>query len=420
MKDYDFEKSDRRKSFFIKGCVSIIAAAIFVIIGALFMLGTLSILYRVSPGELLSGKAVILNRIPGDEGEGKTQPDDNKGAVEKPQEKLDLPGLEEKIEGKEFLLDEFDNAVSRIVEEVKPMVVNIRVRATQENILGEEVMAEGLGSGVIYTSDGYIITNNHVAGAAEEIIITLFDGREYPAKLIAGDPNTDIAVVKIEVEEKLEAASFISIDDVEVGELVIAVGSPFGLQQTVTTGVISAKGRDITISPDTIPMVNLIQTDAAINQGNSGGPLINSSGQVIGINTLIFSPSGASAGIGFSIPSDTSVNIAEQIINYGKARIPYIGVEMGYEETDVIGIYVAGTIEGYPAREAGLKKGDVMVEFDGISISTPYELFAEMLKRNVGQKVDLRIYRDGRYMTLILTLVEAPYTENSDSEEIQK
>jgi len=418
MKDYDFEKQDKRKSFFIKGCISIIAAAIFIVIGALFMLGTLSIVYKVSPGELLTGNAGISERSTKEDVQADNSQDDQKAELEKPREKIDLPGLEEKIGGKEFLLEEFDNAVSRIVEEVKPMVVNIRVRAAQKNSQGDEVFAEGLGSGVIFTSDGYIITNNHVAGAADEIIVTLFDGREYPAELIAGDPNTDIAVIKIEAEGTLEAASFISIDDVKVGELVIAVGSPFGLQQTVTTGVISAKGRDITISPVTLPMVNLIQTDAAINQGNSGGPLINSSGQVIGINTLIFSPSGGSAGIGFSIPSDTAVNIAEQIINYGRARIPYIGIEMGGDiETDVVGVYIVNTLEGYPAREAGIKTGDVIVKFDGVSVSTPFEIFAEILKRNVGQEVVIRIYRDGKYLTLSLILAEAPYTENNGDTE---
>ncbi|GAH14207.1 unnamed protein product, partial [marine sediment metagenome] len=137
----------------------------------------------------------------------------------------------------------------------------------------------------------------------------------------------------------LKAASFTSIDSAKVGDLVIAVGSPFGLQQTVTTGVISAKGRDISVSQETLPMVNLIQTDAAINQGNSGGLLVNSAGQVIGINTLIFSPSGASAGIGFAIPSDTVVNIAEQIIKFGKARIPFIGIEMEENKTDIIGVF---------------------------------------------------------------------------------
>lgn len=408
-------KKNNTKSFFIKGCILIIAAAVFVIIGALFMLGTLSIMYRVSPGVLLSGRAGISSKNTKEEISESSEQDVQKKVEEEPREKIDLPDLEEKIGGKEFLLEEFDNAVSRVVEEVRPAVVNIRVIVTQQNVFGDEVQSEGLGSGVIFTSDGYIITNNHVAGIAEEIIVTLFDGKEYPAQLIAGDPNTDIAVVKIETESTLEPASFISIDDVRVGELVIAVGSPFGLQQTVTTGVISAKGRDITISPDALPMVNLIQTDAAINQGNSGGPLINSTGQVIGINTLIFSPSGGSAGIGFSIPSDTAVNIADQIINYGRAKIPYIGVEMGDEETEVMGVYIVNTLDGYPAKEAGIKTGDVIVEFNGTAVNTPFELFAEILKRDVGEEVDVRIYRDGNYLTLTLTLAEAPYTENTGS-----
>lgn len=409
MEDYDFEKHESRKPLFLKGCAFILAAAVFVVLGALSMLGTLSVVYGVAPGELLSGKAGLeSSRV--ETGEEKET------EAARPQEKLDLPGLEEKIGSKEFLLEEMDNAISKVVEEVNPMVVNIRVIVTGENFFGDEVQGEGLGSGVVYTEDGYIITNNHVAGQAEEIIVTFFNGREYPAQLIGGDPNTDIAVVKIDAEEELKAASFISIDDVKVGELAIAVGSPFGLQQTVTTGVISAKGRDITLSADTIPMVNLIQTDAAINQGNSGGPLINSSGQVIGINTLIFSPSGASAGIGFSIPSDTAVNIADQIISYGKARIPYIGVEMGANETDVVGVYIVGVLEGYPAAEAGIIEGDVVVEFDGMPVTTPYELFAEMLKHDVGDRVILNVFRNGKYQEYELVLAEAPYTENNGQE----
>lgn len=406
MNDYDFEKYDGKKSFFIKGCVLIVAAVIFIVLGALFMLGTISVIYGVSPGKLLFGKTDLTI----------AEEDQQEKEVNQPGGLLDLPELEEKIEGKEFLLEEFDNAISRVVEEISPMVVNIRVSVTRENALGEEMQSEGLGSGVIYTKEGYIITNNHVAGMAEKIIVTLFDGTEYEAELIGGDPNTDIAVVKIDAGQELKAAGFISIDDIKVGELAIAIGSPFGLQQTVTTGVISAKGRDITMYADMIPMVNLIQTDAAINQGNSGGPLISSSGQVMGINTLIFSPSGGSAGIGFSIPSDTAVNIADQIINYGKARIPYIGVEMGLNETDIVGVYIVNAQDGYPASKAGIRTGDVIVKFDGTQIKTPYELFAEMLKADVGDRVELRVFRDGKYIIFDLILVEAPYTENTGQE----
>ncbi len=219
-----------------------------------------------------------------------------------------------------------------------------------------------------------------------------------------------MAVIKIEADG-LKAASFTSIDNAKVGDLVIAVGSPFGLQQTVTIGVISAKGRALG-SEETIPMVNLIQTDAAINQGNSGGPLVNSVGQVIGINTLILSPSGASAGIGFAIPSDTVVNIAEQIIKFGEARIPFIGIEMGENKTDVTGVYISNVTEGYPAEEAGIKSGDIITEFDGVEVQDPLELLAQILRHNVGDSVNIKIYRDGEYLNITLELVESPTTEN--------
>ncbi|MBA7564842.1 Periplasmic serine endoprotease DegP [subsurface metagenome] len=159
-------------------------------------------------------------------------------------------------------------------------------------------------------------------------------------------------------------------------------------------------------------MVNLIQTDAAINQGNSGGPLVNSAGKVIGINTLILSPSGASAGIGFAIPSDTVVNIAEQIIKYGKARIPFVGVLMGENKADIIGVYIENTIEGSPAENAGIKSGDIITEFDGIEVKTSFDLLGQILRRNVEDVVNIKIYRDGEYLNITLELVESPATEN--------
>jgi serine protease Do len=292
-----------------------------------------------------------------------------------------------------FSLEEFDNAVNEVAEEINSSVVNVMVTIKQYDIFGQEYLAEGLGSGVIYDDEGYIITNNHVAGEAEDILVTLYDGSEYPAELKGADENTDIAVIKIEADD-LNAASFASIDTVKVGDFVIAVGSPFGLQQTVTTGVISAKGRDITVSPETLPMVNLVQTDAAINSGNSGGPLV-------------------SAGIGFDIPSDTVLNMAEQIIKFGRVKIPYIGVEMGENNTDIVGVYINDVPEGYPASEAGIRDGDIITKFDGVEVKTSYELFAQILKHNVGDEVGVEIYRDGDYFTLTLKLVENPVTQES-------
>jgi S1-C subfamily serine protease len=350
------------KSFFIRGLVIMLIAIIFLVVGGTSILGILAAINKVSIADLFKGNA-----------------------------------------GGELLLDEFDNAISKVVEEITPSVVNIRVTIQGMDIFGQTQEQEGIGSGVIYTEDGYIITNNHVAGSAEKLLVTLYDGSEYPATLIGADEKTDVAVIKIEADG-LEAASFASMDDIKVGDIVIAVGSPYGLDQTVTMGVISAKGRDITIP------VNLIQTDAAINPGNSGGPLVNSVGQVIGINTLIYSPSGASAGIGFAIPSNTVVNIAKQIIEYGRAIIPYMGIEMAESTTDISGVYVNSVLQGYPAEKAGIKAGDVIVEIDNIKVKNPFELFAQILKHDIGDEATVKIYRNGEYLTVTLKLVEAPET----------
>ncbi len=402
MNKFDINNDNGIKPFFLKGCVLIIAALLVLFVGSMLTLGVISTINKVSPSDLLKGE---------DREQQAQEEKVSEGEIEEyeqevlPGEDIELPGLEEKKEGRIITLEEFSKSISEVVKEVKPSVVNIRVRVKREDSFGEEHVEEGLGSGVIYTNDGYIITNNHVAGEAEELLVTLSDGSQYQAKLIGGDKNTDVAVIKID-EKGLKAASFTSSDNVEVGEIAIAFGSPFGLQQTITMGIISAKGRNIAISPDILPQVDLIQTDTPINPGNSGGPLVNSSGQVVGMNTLIFSPSGTSAGIGFAITSDTSVNIADQIIKYGRARIPFMGIEMGENETDIAGVYVNNVIKGYSAEKAGIKKGDIIIEFDGVAVKTPYELLARILRHNVGDEVQIKIYRDGDYQTASLELVE--------------
>ena len=227
--------------------------------------------------------------------------------------------------------------------------------------------------------------------------------------MVGANKDTDIAVVKIDAKN-LKKASFTSIKNVKVGEIVIAIGSPFAIEQTVTFGVVSAKGREIAVSSDTLPMVDLIQTDAAINPGNSGGPLINIAGQVVGVNTLIYSPSGGSAGIGFAIPSDTAVNIANQIIQFGRARIPYLGVEMGNNTTDIPGVLISSVQPDYPASKAGIRAGDILTKFDGEEVNSNFELLAQILRHNVGDTVPVEIYRNGSYMTLTITLVESPAT----------
>ena len=321
-------------------------------------------------------------------------PSTNK-AVEQSTETVQLQEINGEPEKADFnILTEFNRAINEVAEKVKPSVVNIMVTVVQKDIFGNEQQGEGVGSGVIFSTDGYILTNNHVAGEAKELTVTLYDGREFKAKLVGSDSNTDIAVIKIETTG-LQAAVFTSIDNILVGELAIAIGSPYGLQETVTQGVVSAIGRDMQISSDSYPMVDLIQTDAAINPGNSGGPLVNSKGQVFGINTMIYSASGANSGVGFAIPSDTAVNIAEQIIKNGKAIIPYIGIQMGENTTDIKGVFIESVVEGYPAEKSGITAGDIITEFAGNIIETPYQLLAQLLRHDVGDKVAVKIYRNG-------------------------
>jgi len=312
-----------------------------------------------------------------------------------------------RLSGDSEQLQQFNLEINNLVESVTPSVVNIAVFVKQEDFFGNERVSEGVGSGVIYSSDGYIITNNHVAGSAFELFVTLADGTSHEAKLVGASPETDIAVIKIEITG-LQAAEFASIEDQNVGDFVMAIGSPFGIQQTVTTGIISGKNRNIPAASDQMPIVDLIQTDAAINPGNSGGPLINIYGEVIGINTLIFSTSGASAGIGFAIPSDTATNIADQIIKYGEPRIPFIGIMMGLNNTNIPGVYIEEVVPDTPASKAGLAAGDVITEFKGKQIKTPFDLLTQILRNNCGEIIELKVYRNENYMDFKLQLEQCP------------
>ena len=392
---YHDDEHDSVKPVFLKGCGIIIAIIVLLIVGFLFTLGILSVVNKVSPVALLKGvsmQTTQTTKAPEKPGES--------GAV-----KTEKPKLEDKKTGADVSLQGFNDAITKLVEAVTPSVVNIAVKVRNQ----DGSISEGVGSGVIYSEDGYIITNNHVAGAAQEIIVRTTDGKEYVAKLVGANKDTDIAVIKIDAKN-LKKANFTSIKNVKVGEIVIAVGSPFAIEQTVTMGVVSAKGREIAVSSDTLPMVDLIQTDTAINPGNSGGPLINIGGQVIGINTLIYSPSGTNAGIGFAIPSDTAINIASQIIKYGRAMIPYIGIEMGQNTTNISGVLISVVQKGYPADKAGIKAGDILTKFDGEPVRTNFELLAQILRHNVGDSVQIDIYRNGSTINLSVTLVESPVT----------
>jgi S1-C subfamily serine protease len=316
-----------------------------------------------------------------------------------------LTDLQQEQKSDQPVLASFDDAISAVAEKVKPSVVNIQVQVQQQDARGNMQQGEGVGSGIIFTSDGYIITNNHVAGQATNIKVTLNSGEEYTAKLIGADSNTDIAVIKIDAKG-LTPAVFTGIESIKVGELDIAIGSPFGLQQSVTVGVVSALGRDVALSSESLPMVDLIQTDAAINPGNSGGALVNSAGQIIGVNTMIYSTSGSSAGIGFAIPSNTAVNIANQLIKYGVAKIPFIGIEMGNNKTDIAGVLISSVVVGKPAETAGLKAGDIITEIDKTAIENTYQLLALLLRHNVGDSIEIKYYRNSQYSTVNVVLGE--------------
>lgn len=263
-----------------------------------------------------------------------------------------------------------------------------------------ELRQEGQGSGFLISKDGYILTNNHIVGDADKITVRLHDGREFTAKRVGSDPRSEVAVIKIEGENfpSLKLGSSANLD---IGEWVIAIGNPFGLNETLTVGVVSAKGRSGMGIAD---YEDFIQTDAAINPGNSGGALLNIDGEVVGINTAIFSQSGGSLGIGFAIPIDMAKNIKEQLVKNGKVARGYLGVylqEITSELADSFGakehegVLVSDVTDDSPAAKAGLKHGDVITELNGRGVKSVTEFRNEIASNPPGTKVSLGISRDG-------------------------
>ncbi|HIE28858.1 TPA: DegQ family serine endoprotease [Candidatus Poribacteria bacterium] len=282
--------------------------------------------------------------------------------------------------------------------------------------------AHGLGSGVIVTADGYILTNNHVIEGADEIIVYLPDSnRELEAKIIGRDPGTDVAVIKVE-EDNLPTITLGNSDEVEVGEWVIAIGSPFGYAQTVTRGMVSAKGRSnvmVSLDPNKV-WFDFIQTDAAINPGNSGGALINIHGELIGINTAIATGSAFSrsnAGVGFAIPINLAQNVMQDLIEKGEVERGWLGVyiqnidydmaeKLGLQNTD--GALVGQVQPDSPAGEAGFKSGDVIVEFDGKPVKNVGQLRITVASTDIGKSVDVKVIRDGREKILSVKIGKLP------------
>ncbi|MCK2089767.1 Do family serine endopeptidase [Thauera aromatica] len=277
-----------------------------------------------------------------------------------------------------------------------------------------EQRESGLGSGVIVSPEGYVLTNNHVIETADAIEIALNDGRQFPARLVGRDPETDLAVLHIDADAGLPAITFSAGDSLTVGDVVLAIGNPFGVGQTVTMGIVSALGRK-QLGINTFE--NYIQTDAAINPGNSGGALVDSTGHLVGINTAIYSRSGGSLGIGFAIPVSIARNVLEQIVATGEVTRGWVGVEIqeltpelaesfGYRDAE--GALIAGVLRGSPADRAGIRPGDVLVGLDGKEVRDPKSMLDMVAALPPGQRAVFRIRRGAQKLELAVEVGRRP------------
>ncbi|MDA7427074.1 Do family serine endopeptidase [Primorskyibacter aestuariivivens] len=320
-----------------------------------------------------------------------------------------------------------------LAERISPAVVNITTSTTVAGRTGPQgIVPEGspfedffrefqdrgnrgdrprrssaLGSGFVISEDGFVVTNNHVIEGADEILIEFFEGGELPAKVIGTDPNTDIALLKVEAEEPLAFVSFGDSDTARVGDWVMAMGNPLGQGFSVSAGIVSARNRALSGSYD-----DYIQTDAAINRGNSGGPLFNMDGEVVGVNTAILSPNGGSIGIGFSMASNVVIRVVDQLKEFGETRRGWLGVRiqdvtedvaeaMGLESTN--GALVTDVPPG-PAADAGMEAGDVIIKFDGRDVIDTRGLVRQVGNTEVGKAVRVVVNREGKTQTIMVTL----------------
>jgi S1-C subfamily serine protease len=297
-----------------------------------------------------------------------------------------------------------DGIVAAIAADVSPSVVRIDV---------DSAAGRGAGSGVIYSSDGHIITNAHVVGDSTEVAVTLADGERLTGEVLGADPMSDIAVVQLPGSD-LPVPAYAQ-DAPQVGETAIAIGSPFGLDGSVTAGVVSALNR--TFATRQGPQVDMIQTDAAINPGNSGGALVDGRGHIIGINTAIFSRGGDSAGIGFAIPVATATAIADQLIATGEVEHAFLGIQGQTVDRQVAELYdlpvsqgavVAEVSDGTPAEDAGLQRGDIIVAMDGRPITSMEELSGRIQRQQAGSTISLTIRRDGDELIVDVELAARP------------
>jgi len=351
------------------------------------------------------------------------------------------PGIasaKEKIISRESinLLSKLSDALAEVADAARPAVVNISTTSIvtmQDHPFGDmfndplfrhffgdqfgqqgqkrKFKSSALGSGVIVSENGYILTNNHVIKGADEIKVILYDKREFKGKVVGSDPRTDLAVIKITAKD-LPTLKIGESSKLKTGDIVLAIGNPFGLNQTITMGIVSAVGRSNVGISD---LEDFIQTDAAINPGNSGGALVNSNGELVGVNTAIFSTSGGYMGIGFAIPTDMAKTVMDSIIKHGKVIRGYLGVSiqnltpelaksLGIKATS--GALISGVEKDSPAAKAGLKRGDLVIELDGKKVADSTSL-RNMVSTNVpGAKTEVKFIRDGSEQTISVTLGE--------------
>ncbi|RPJ08975.1 MAG: PDZ domain-containing protein [Deltaproteobacteria bacterium] len=329
------------------------------------------------------------------------------------------------------LTEEERNNIS-VYEKVADGVVNITSTVLQMDFFLRVFPTQGSGSGCIIDSKGHILTNHHVVGDAQKLEVTLADGSKWPAKLIGSDPDNDLAIIRLEApREKLKVIPMGDSKSLRIGQKVLAIGNPFGLERTLTTGIVSSLGRSIRSEEGTL-MEDIIQTDAAINPGNSGGPLLNSDGEIVGINSAIISPSGGSVGIGFAVPVNMAKKLIPDLISKGYVSHPWIGATIQPLLPEIAkylklkverGAMIAVVEKGGPADKAGLKGGtrevqvgnlefvvggDVVVKADQHEVKTSDELIRYIREKKPGDPVTLKILRKGNFEDLKLTLGERP------------